>query len=235
MGQLPGLQPRHRSSGGRPAGVSDLISRGEPRRRRDASARTRRPREKSRTGTGIVSGARRTLGPGGGHALGRRAADAGDRPLPHGRAGARHVRRAVAGLGACRRAAPAAHDPRPQPGRPHLRAGRTKRRGFAQARRPRLRAREWEDHALRNGRGAVGGRPRAARVSGALNSERWLYSALYAAGGTIVTVNWPTPSISHSSLSPGTVAATPDGVPVMMMSPAASSTISESLTLHVAR
>ena len=51
------------------------------------------------------------------------------------------------------------------------------------------------------------------------------------AGGPIVTVKLPTPSISHSSLSPGTVAATPDGVPVMMMSPAASATISESLPM----
>src|SRR5262249_49240853 len=51
------------------------------------------------------------------------------------------------------------------------------------------------------------------------------------AAGPIVTVKLPTPSISHSSLSPGTVAATPDGVPVMMMSPAASATISESLPM----
>src|SRR5262249_2919026 len=51
------------------------------------------------------------------------------------------------------------------------------------------------------------------------------------AGGPLVTVKLPTPSISHSSLSPATVAATPDGVPVMMMSPAASATISESLPM----
>ena len=36
----------------------------------------------------------------------------------------------------------------------------------------------------------------------------------------MVTVSEPTPSTSHSSLSPATVAATPEGVPVMMMSPA---------------
>src|SRR5262249_35902259 len=53
----------------------------------------------------------------------------------------------------------------------------------------------------------------------------------YAAGETIVTVKRPTPSISHSSLSPGPVAATPEGVPVMMISPAASSTISEGLAM----
>src|SRR5436190_22519124 len=56
-------------------------------------------------------------------------------------------------------------------------------------------------------------------------------SVVYLSGGPIVTVSLPTPSISHSSLSPATVAATPDGVPVMMMSPAASSTISESFTI----
>ena len=47
----------------------------------------------------------------------------------------------------------------------------------------------------------------------------------------MVTVSVPTPATSHSSLSPGTVAATPDGVPVMMTSPAASSTISDSLPM----
>ncbi len=60
--------------------------------------------EESRARAGAVSRARRTLGPGGRHALGRRAADAGDRPLPDGSAGARHVRRAVAGPGAHDRA-----------------------------------------------------------------------------------------------------------------------------------
>ncbi len=47
----------------------------------------------------------------------------------------------------------------------------------------------------------------------------------------MVTVSLPTPSTSHSSLSPATVAATPDGVPVMMMSPATSSTISDRLEM----
>jgi len=45
----------------------------------------------------------------------------------------------VAGTSAGHRAARAAHDPRPQSRRPHLRAGRTERRGIAQARRPSLR------------------------------------------------------------------------------------------------
>src|SRR5262249_36403486 len=53
----------------------------------------------------------------------------------------------------------------------------------------------------------------------------------HLAGGPIVTVKLPTPSISHSSVSPGTVAATPDGVPVMMISPAASATVSDSLPM----
>ena len=53
----------------------------------------------------------------------------------------------------------------------------------------------------------------------------------YLNGGPIVTVSVPTASIAHSILSPATVAATPDGVPVMMMSPGASATISESLAM----
>ena len=54
---------------------------------------------------------------------------------------------------------------------------------------------------------------------------------IHFSGGPIVTLSLPTPSTSHSILSPATVAATPDGVPVMMMSPAASSTISESFEM----
>src|SRR6202023_2804361 len=54
---------------------------------------------------------------------------------------------------------------------------------------------------------------------------------IYLSGCPIVTLSVPTPSTSHSILSPATVAATPDGVPVMMMSPAASSTISESFAM----
>ena len=49
--------------------------------------------------------------------------------------------------------------------------------------------------------------------------------------GPIVTATLPTPSTSHSSLCPGCSALTPAGVPVMMMSPAASSTISESFQM----
>jgi hypothetical protein len=53
----------------------------------------------------------------------------------------------------------------------------------------------------------------------------------YFSGWPMVTVSLLTPSTSHSILSPATVAATPDGVPVMMMSPEASSTISESFEM----
>ena len=53
----------------------------------------------------------------------------------------------------------------------------------------------------------------------------------YFSGWPIVTVSLPTFSTSHSILSPATTAATPDGVPVMMRSPAASSTISDSLLI----
>ena len=49
------------------------------------------PREKSRTGVRAVSRAGRAHAPGGRHAFGRRATDAGDRPLPHGPARAHHV------------------------------------------------------------------------------------------------------------------------------------------------
>src|SRR5262249_56480687 len=51
------------------------------------------------------------------------------------------------------------------------------------------------------------------------------------AGGPIVTVRVPTPAISHSSLSPAATAATPAGGPVMMMSPAAGATRSDSFSI----
>ena len=79
------------------------------------------------------------------------------------------------------------------------------------------------------------------KVQEALKAEGWCSSLffsllrkreeIYFSGGPIVTLSVPTPSTSHSILSPATVAATPDGVPVMMMSPAASSTISESFEM----
>ena len=46
----------------------------------------------------------------------------------------------------------------------------------------------------------------------------------YVAIGPIVTVSFPTPSTSHSSLSPTASAPTPAGVPVRITSPAASAT-----------
>ena len=63
---------------------------------RDAAARARRARAQPRAGLRAVSGAGRAPRPGGRHAVGRRAADAGDRPLPDGRAGTGDVRRALA-------------------------------------------------------------------------------------------------------------------------------------------
>ena len=45
-----------------------------------------------------------------------------------------------------------------------------------------------------------------------------VYRPVYLSIGPIVTDILPMPSTSHSSLSPATQAATPDGVPVMMMS-----------------
>ena len=50
-----------------------------------------------------------------------------------------------------------------------------------------------------------------------------------SAGLPIVTFSVPTPSTPHSILSPGESAATPAGVPVMMMSPAPSATCCDSL------
>ncbi len=47
----------------------------------------------------------------------------------------------------------------------------------------------------------------------------------------MVTVSFGRPATSHSSTSPATVAATPAGVPVMMMSPGSSATISERLEM----
>src|SRR5207253_2828761 len=47
----------------------------------------------------------------------------------------------------------------------------------------------------------------------------------------IDTFSVPTPSTPHSILSPGDSAATPAGVPVMMMSPAPSETWIESLAM----
>ena len=71
---------------------------------------------------------------------------------------------------------------------------------------------------------------RAGKVRLSTEGIDWLCGR-YFSGSPIVTRSAPTPSISHSILSPATVAATPEGVPVMMMSPAASSTISESFEM----
>jgi hypothetical protein len=51
------------------------------------------------------------------------------------------------------------------------------------------------------------------------------------AGLPIVTFNVPTLSTPHSILSPGETAATPAGVPVMMMSPAPISTCCDSFQM----
>ena len=79
---------------------------------------------------------------GGRNAVGRRAADAGDRPLPDGPAAADHVRRAVAGTGAHHRAGSLPHHPPPERGGPDHPAGRAERHGLAQDRPSRLRAGE---------------------------------------------------------------------------------------------
>src|SRR5262249_28258589 len=158
----------------------------------------------------------------------RRAADARDRPLPDGGAGAGDVRRALARACPQRGAGRAHGDPRAQPRGAHLRAGGAERGAVAQPRAQRLRAGERPHHAQRQRRKAAGRRARAAGLSGDVaNAIR----DAHFAGGPIVTVSLPTPATSHSSLSPGTVAATPDGVPVMITSPAASSTISDSLLM----
>src|SRR5664280_2113530 len=129
---------------------------------------------------------------------------------------------------------------RPQSRGAHLRAGGAKRSGLAQGREPRLRAGERPHHAVGQRRGALGRRPRAAGLSGALDFLALILSEnrfplfgimRYLSGGPMVTLSLPMPSTSHSILSPATVAATPDGVPVMMMSPASSATISESLEI----
>src|SRR6185437_4708288 len=71
-----------------------------------------------------------------------------------------------------------------------------------------------------------------ARAPGIFNALRGFRNdTRYFSGCPIVIFSVPTPSTSHSILSPATVAATPDGVPVRMMSPGASSTISESLEM----
>ncbi len=53
----------------------------------------------------------------------------------------------------------------------------------------------------------------------------------FYSGLPIVTFRVPTPSTPHSILSPGESADTPAGVPVMMMSPAASPTCSDSFSM----
>ena len=78
-------------------------------------------------------------------------------------------------------------------------------------------------HCIKMSESSLGAGKTCARTP-----ERRLY---YFNGWPIVTWSFPTPSISHSILSPATVAATPEGVPVMMMSPAARSTISESFEI----
>ena len=76
----------------------------------------------------------RAARPGGRHHVGRRAADAGDRPLPDGQAGADHVRRALAGPGAGNGAGAVPHHSRTQRERIDGAAGGAERGRLSQAR-----------------------------------------------------------------------------------------------------
>ena len=96
LAEPSGLRSRHRAGGGRPADLSDAHGRRESRHGRDAAARAARRARATSSGCLRCSRCWPSGAAGGRHALGRRAADAGDRPLPDGRAGARDVRRALA-------------------------------------------------------------------------------------------------------------------------------------------
>ena len=91
LGKPPGLQPRDRSGRGRPAAVSD------PRSRKTSTwvRWCRAPAQDARNYLERVLALFPVLGErarqAGGHPLRRRAADAGDRALPDGRAGTCHV------------------------------------------------------------------------------------------------------------------------------------------------
>src|SRR5580693_2450236 len=93
---------------------------------------------------------------------------------------------------------------------------------------PRLRGRVGRGCGL-NARASGCALPPPARFTRHLPRKRGRY--FYFNGCPMVTLSLPTPSTSHSILSPATVAATPDGVPVMMMSPGASSTISDNFEM----
>src|SRR5258706_15574919 len=64
-----------------------------------------------------------------------------------------------------------------------------------------------------------------------MHVERHDHSAAGQAALPIATFSVPTPSTPHSILSPGESAATPAGVPVMMMSPAPSATCCDSFAM----
>ena len=96
LAQPPGLQPRYRPGRRRPPDIRRAHGAREPGGRR--LSRTGKTGQRGDHGTGLrdvsdPAGTGRTAGR---HAFGRRAADAGDRPLPAGPAGAHHVRRTVA-------------------------------------------------------------------------------------------------------------------------------------------
>ena len=85
LGKPPRLQPRHRPGGGRPAGLSHAVGRRESRHRRHAAARPRGAGAEISSACSRCSRCWPSVRPGGRHAVGRRAADAGDRALPDGR------------------------------------------------------------------------------------------------------------------------------------------------------
>src|SRR5262249_22041523 len=112
----------------------------------------RRPRSRLRA----VSPPRRAARPARRHAVGRRAADAGDRPRPDGPPATPHARRALARPGAADRPADLRHRARAQCARPdHGVPGRAERLPRAQARAPRLRHGQRPDHADRHRRRAA--------------------------------------------------------------------------------
>src|SRR4029077_5813197 len=120
----------------------------------------RRHRGRPRPRLCAVSPPRRAARPARRHAVGRRAADAGDRPRPDGAAAAPAARRAVARPRPADRPADLRHRARAQRARPdHRLPGRAERVPRAQARPPRLRDGQRPDHADRH-------RRRAAQASG---------------------------------------------------------------------
>jgi len=146
----PHLRSRHRP--GR-RGAADLPDHERARESRDGrrdQAGAARAAAIARARLCALPAPRRAAPPGRRHAVGRRAADAGDRPLPDGPAAPRHVRRALARPRPAGRARRLRHHPPAQPrGGADHRPRRAERRPLAQPRRSRLRAGERQRRKLR--------------------------------------------------------------------------------------